>query len=107
MGGQVVRARKGDRGPMLPEIAAFANQRPGRCRRGLFSVSAFSTLYVADLDAIQRHGDNFQALRRIRKFPALQIWIDNGAADGAAVEALVGAILERRSSAANRNVTAS
>ena len=49
---------------------------------GLLAVYPFPTLYVADLDAIQRDGDNFAALRRIREaFPALQMWIDNGAAD--------------------------
>ena len=68
----------------------------------------FRTLYVADLDAIQRNGDNFPALRRIRaEFPALQMWIDNGAADAAAIEALIGADLgRRRSLAANCNATA-
>jgi phosphoribosylformimino-5-aminoimidazole carboxamide ribotide isomerase len=34
--------------------------------RGLLGVYPFPILYVADLDAIQRHGDNFPALRRIR-----------------------------------------
>jgi phosphoribosylformimino-5-aminoimidazole carboxamide ribotide isomerase len=59
--------------------------------RGLLAVYAFQTLYVADLDAIERHGDNFQALRRIRvQFPALELWVDNGAADLAALEALIG-----------------
>ena len=39
-------------------------------------------------------GDNFPALRRIRsEVPALRMWIDNGAADTAALEALIGADL--------------
>ena len=62
--------------------------------RGLLAVFPFSTLYVADLDAIERAGDNFPALRRIRaEFPALRMWVDNGAADTAALEALIGADL--------------
>jgi len=62
--------------------------------RGLLAVYPFSTLYVADLDAIERAGDNFPALRRIRaEFPALRMWIDNGAADTAALEALIGSDL--------------
>jgi phosphoribosylformimino-5-aminoimidazole carboxamide ribotide isomerase len=51
-------------------------------------------LYVADLDAIQGDGDNYETLRRIRaEFPSLQMWVDNGAADAGVVEALVGANL--------------
>ena len=62
--------------------------------RGLLAVYPFPTLYVADLDAIQGDGDNFRTLRRIRdEFPALQIWLDNGAAASAAIEALIGADL--------------
>ena len=60
--------------------------------RGLLGVFPFRTLYVADLDAIQGDGDNVPVLRRIRKeLPALQMWVDNGAADTLAVEALIGA----------------
>jgi uncharacterized protein related to proFAR isomerase len=61
---------------------------------GLLSVYPFSTLYAADLDAIQTDGDNLPTLRRIRaEFPALQLWVDNGATDPAALEALIGANL--------------
>ena len=60
--------------------------------RGLLGVFPFRTLYVADLDAIQGEGDNVPVLSRIRKeLPALQMWVDNGAADTLAVEALIGA----------------
>ena len=60
--------------------------------RGLLAVYPFPTLYVADLDAIERNGDNFPALRRIRaEFPKLEMWVDNGAADAAALEAVIGA----------------
>ena len=96
MGGEVVRARMGDRASYRPlRIAAFANQRrQSTVVHGLLAVYPFPTLYVADLDAIQRNGDNFPALRRIRaEFPALQMWVDNGAADAAAIEALIGADL--------------
>ena len=51
-------------------------------------LGAFPTLYVADLDAIRGRGDNFAALARLRAaFPSLTLWIDNGAADSAAVAA--------------------
>jgi len=43
------------------------------------SVHRFSTLYVADLDAIERNGDNRAALVRVKDaFPGLTLWVDNG-----------------------------
>ncbi len=60
--------------------------------RGLLSVHPFSTLYVADLDAIRRRADNTSAVRRIRAaFPALRLWIDSGAAEEAALESVLNA----------------
>jgi HisA/HisF family protein len=95
MGGQVVRARMGDRAAYRPvESPLSPTSEAVDVVRGLLSVYPFRTLYVADLDAIQRNGDNSPALSRIRaEFPHLQIWIDNGAADAAALEALIGADL--------------
>jgi phosphoribosylformimino-5-aminoimidazole carboxamide ribotide isomerase len=92
MGGAVVRARMGDRASYRRlESPLSSTSDPVGVVRGLLAVYAFQTLYVADLDAIERHGDNFQALRRIRvQFPALELWVDNGAADLAALEALIG-----------------
>jgi phosphoribosylformimino-5-aminoimidazole carboxamide ribotide isomerase len=95
MGGQVVRARMGDRAayrPLESPLSPTSEAVDVVC--GLLSVYPFRTLYVADLDAIQRNGDNSPALSRIRaEFPNLRIWIDNGAADAAALEALIGADL--------------
>jgi phosphoribosylformimino-5-aminoimidazole carboxamide ribotide isomerase len=95
MHGQVVRAQMGDRASYRPlESLLSPTSDPVDVVRGLLGVFPFQTLYVADLDAIQGSGDNVPALRRIRlEFPALQIWIDDGAADAGAVEALVGAEL--------------
>jgi phosphoribosylformimino-5-aminoimidazole carboxamide ribotide isomerase len=91
MGGAVVRARMGDRASYRPlESPLSPTSDPADVVRGLLAVYPFPTLYVADLDAIQGAGDNLPALRRIRsEFPALQIWVDNGAADTGAVEALI------------------
>jgi phosphoribosylformimino-5-aminoimidazole carboxamide ribotide isomerase len=95
MGGAVVRAQVGDRASYRPlESPLSPTSDPVAVVRGLLTIYPFSTLYVADLDAIERHGDNFPALRRIRaEFPALQMWVDNGAADLAALDALIGADL--------------
>ncbi len=95
MGGAVVRAQVGDRASYRPlESPLSPTSDPVAVVRGLLTIYPFSTLYVADLDAIERHGDNFPALRRIRaEFPALQMWVDNGAAGLAALDALIGADL--------------
>ena len=95
MGGQVVRARMGDRASYQPlESPLSPTSNAVDVVRGLLAVYPFPTLYVADLDAIQRHGDNVQTLRRIRdEFPTLQMWVDNGAAASAAIEALIDADL--------------
>jgi HisA/HisF family protein len=95
MGGRVVRARMGDRASYQPlESPLSTTSDPVAVVNGLLSVYPFSTLYAADLDAIQSDGDNLPALRRIRaEFPALQLWVDNGATHPAALEALIGANL--------------
>jgi phosphoribosylformimino-5-aminoimidazole carboxamide ribotide isomerase len=90
--GQVVRARKGDRASYRPLNSPLSPTSDAvDVVHGLLAVYPFPTLYVADLDAIQSHGGNVQTLRRIRdEFPALHIWLDNGAAARAAIEALIG-----------------
>jgi phosphoribosylformimino-5-aminoimidazole carboxamide ribotide isomerase len=95
MGGEVVHARKGDRASYRPlESPLSPTSGAVEVVRGLLSVYPFPTLYVADLDAIRGDGDNLPALRRIRAaFPALLMWVDNGAADGAAIGALIHADL--------------
>jgi phosphoribosylformimino-5-aminoimidazole carboxamide ribotide isomerase len=95
MGGQAVRARMGDRASYRPLASPLSpTSDVVAVVRGLLAVYPFPTLYIADLDAIQSNGDNFHALRRIRaEFPSLQMWVDNGAADPAALDALIGADL--------------
>ena len=95
MGGEVVRARRGDRASYRP-IESPLSPTSGAVDvvRGLLAVYPFPALYVADLDAIQGNGGDFPALRRIRaEFPTLEMWIDNGAADLATLEALIDADL--------------
>jgi phosphoribosylformimino-5-aminoimidazole carboxamide ribotide isomerase len=87
--GQVVRARMGDRDAYRPiETPLSATPDPVDVAAGLMRLAPFPTLYIADLDAILGRGDNFAALGRLKAaFPALELWIDNGAADAAAVAA--------------------
>ena len=89
MGGVVVRARMGERAAYRPiETPLAASPEPVAIVEGLLRLAPFSILYIADLDAIQRTGDNFAAVSRLRRaFPELRLWIDNGAADLGAVEA--------------------
>jgi uncharacterized protein related to proFAR isomerase len=104
MQGQVVRARLGDRASYQPLNSPLSSTSDAvDIARGLLAVYPFPTLYVADLDAIQNHGDNVQTLRRIRdEFPALQLWVDNGATDAGAVAALIGDDLEHDAISSNQ-----
>jgi phosphoribosylformimino-5-aminoimidazole carboxamide ribotide isomerase len=88
--GEVVRARHGDRAHYRPIDTPLARSSdPVDVVRGLLGVYPFATLYAADLDAIQRSGDNSGALRRMRAaFPGLRLWVDNGAASDGAIAAL-------------------
>ncbi len=87
--GEVVRAKLGDRDAYRPIATPLSpTSDPVDVAAGLLKLGPFPTLYVADLDAIRGRGDNFAALARLRAaFPALSLWIDNGAADSAAVDA--------------------
>ena len=95
LGGEVVHARKGDRGSYRPLQSPLSPTSDAvDVVGGLLALYPFRTLYVADLDAIQGNRDNCSALCRIRaEFPALRMWVDNGAADSAGLEALIGADL--------------
>jgi HisA/HisF family protein len=87
--GLVVRAKMGDRDAYRPiETPLSATADPVDVTGGLMRLGPFATLYIADLDAIRGRGDNFEALARLREaFPNVELWIDNGAATLAAVEA--------------------
>jgi len=83
--GIVVHARMGRRDQYRPiETPLASTSRPVDVARGLLSIYPFETLYIADLDAIERHGDNDAVLTRLRReFPDLVLWVDNGVADAA------------------------
>jgi phosphoribosylformimino-5-aminoimidazole carboxamide ribotide isomerase len=80
--GIVVRARMGQRAQYRPiETPLSPTTDPADVVRGLLSIFPFRTLYVADLDAIERRGDNRAVLARLREeFPRLKLWLDNGTA---------------------------
>jgi phosphoribosylformimino-5-aminoimidazole carboxamide ribotide isomerase len=88
-GGVVVHARMGRRDeyrPIATPLSATAD--PLDVVRGFLSVYPFRTLYIADLDAIERAGDSRAVLRRLRaELPELTLWVDSGIADQRAAEA--------------------
>jgi phosphoribosylformimino-5-aminoimidazole carboxamide ribotide isomerase len=82
-GGCVVHACRGERadyGPVRSSLAAGAD--PIEIATALLRLHPFDTLYLADLDAIQRRGDNTAVLTAIRAaLPAIELWVDSGIAD--------------------------
>ena len=85
MDGQVVHAVRGDRARYKPLQSALApGSEAATIVAALLRLHPFSTLYVADLDAIQRRGDNLETIRLLRRtFPALSLWVDAGFASEA------------------------
>jgi phosphoribosylformimino-5-aminoimidazole carboxamide ribotide isomerase len=81
--GTVVHARMGRRDQYRPIRTRLApGSDPVDVVRGLLSLYPFNTLYVADLDAIERRGDNQPVLARLRSaFPQVTLWVDNGIGD--------------------------
>lgn len=81
--GTVVHARMGMRSHYAPIRTPLSpTSKPSDVARGLLSVFPFRTFYVADLDAIERNGDNNAALVHLRTaFPDIVFWVDNGVAD--------------------------
>jgi len=85
-GGQAVHARKGERqayrpvkSPLCPDSAPLA------VVRSYLELYPFRMLYVADLDAILRQGDNLSALEAIAStHPELSLWVDSGLGDATA-----------------------
>jgi phosphoribosylformimino-5-aminoimidazole carboxamide ribotide isomerase len=87
-GGTVVRARMGRRDAYRPiETPLARTSNPIDVARGLLSIHPFPILYVADLDAIERRGDNRPGLARLRAaLPHVTLWVDNGIAERTAAQ---------------------
>ncbi|MBV8567793.1 MAG: nickel transporter [Methylobacteriaceae bacterium] len=88
-GGTVVRARLGRRDEYRPiETPLATTSDPVDVAHGLMSVYPFASLYVADLDAIEKTADNRRHLARLKAaFPALTLWVDNGISTPGAADA--------------------
>jgi phosphoribosylformimino-5-aminoimidazole carboxamide ribotide isomerase len=82
-GGVVVHARGGKRADYRPLETPFgAADDPLAIARGLLAVTFSPTLYVADLDAIEGAGNNFETCRALADvLPNTSLWIDAGFSD--------------------------
>jgi len=78
--GRVVHARRGRRDDYLPVRSKLCRScEPTDVIAGLLRLHTFSTLYIADLDAIRGLDDQNCVLEKLRdRFPDLEIWIDPG-----------------------------
>lgn len=81
MKGSVVRAVAGQRENYQPlKSRLCASSAPDEIVSGFLRLFAFPTIYIADLDAILQHGDNFGVVQKlIAAFPKLEFWLDGGA----------------------------
>lgn len=84
-GGEVVRAFKGERSSYRPIVTPLApSSAPKQVVAGFLRLFPFQTIYIADLDAIERRGGHAETILSLSEdFPELRFWIDDGANDEA------------------------
>jgi phosphoribosylformimino-5-aminoimidazole carboxamide ribotide isomerase len=80
MGGQVVRARRGERQAYQPIVSSLCDtSNPLEVAQALLELYPFETLYIADLDSIQKRGDHLETIIALRAtLPDIGIWVDAG-----------------------------
>ncbi len=78
--GEVVHACLGKRDAYRPVRSRLcAGHAPVEVVGGFLRLHPFATVYIADLDSIERRGDNLTAIRAVRaRFPRLDLWVDAG-----------------------------
>lgn len=92
MGGLVVHARAGERQAYRPLTGSrlAPSATPTAVVAGLLTLHPFRRLYIADLDAILKRGDHAAVIAGLaERFPALELWVDAGLAERAAVDPLL------------------
>jgi len=86
LNGIVVHARRGDRkNYQAIQSSISASSKPLDIVAALYEHYPFQELYIADLDAIQKTGNNnFEAITSISQhYPDIKLWIDAGVNDTA------------------------
>lgn len=78
--GQVVHAKGGSRADYRPvESQLTTDSSPLSVVQALKNNYSFQRLYIADLDAIMKTGNQFNEIRLISQtFPGLELWVDVG-----------------------------
>ncbi|MDX2264271.1 MAG: HisA/HisF-related TIM barrel protein [Hyphomicrobiales bacterium] len=78
--GRVVRAAGGDRRAYQPWRSPICpNADPLEAVAGFLRLRPFATLYIADLDAIERRRPQDELLWSINnRYPGIKIWLDSG-----------------------------
>lgn len=84
-GGHVVRAVKGERASYKPIVTPLAQtSAPEDVVAGFLRLHPFSTIYIADLDAIEGRGGHAETILALAEaFQDVQFWVDDGANDDA------------------------
>jgi phosphoribosylformimino-5-aminoimidazole carboxamide ribotide isomerase len=79
LNGLVVRAYRGERDKYRPIESPLTNSSdPVRMAKVLLDITGQSSIYVADLNAIQKRGNNFDILRTVQEATKAILWIDAG-----------------------------
>lgn len=91
LGGQVARAVRGERQRYRPiESALCRSADPLVVARRLCEHCATATLYLADLDALQRRSPQVDTLLALlQALPALRLWLDAGFGENAEADDLL------------------
>jgi len=78
--GQVVAAQQGQRDHYQPIHSSLCKTSDiGDIIKGLLSIYPFKTIYLADLNAITRTGDNHSLIQQtLQQWPSIHFWLDNG-----------------------------
>ncbi len=92
-GGHVVHGRAGDRASYRPiQSPLVSGSEPEAVLDALLALAPFSSVYIADLDAIEKAGDHRPAIARLaRRHAALEFWVDAGVTSAAAARDLAEA----------------
>lgn len=80
IGGKAVRAERGERARYRPLSSPLSpSPEPEAVLAAFLALHPFRTVYIADLDAIERRGSNAAVLRRLRAAqPRVALWVDCG-----------------------------
>lgn len=78
--GHVVHARRGHRDTYQPIVSRLSpTSMPRDVLAALLQLHAFTSVYIADLDAIEKTGEHAQIITDLaRQYPDIEFWLDAG-----------------------------